>query len=40
MKIVEIFSCDQNCELHKMAEFEKEAVGFPVVCHLVAREFT
>ena len=26
--------------LHNMDEVEKEAVGFPVICHLVARLFT
>ena len=35
-----IFSCDQNCELHKIVEIVKEAMGFPVVCILVAEEFT
>ena len=32
---MKIFSCDQNCELHSMAEIEKDSVGFPV-----AGEFT
>ena len=26
--------------LHNLAEIEREAVGFPVICHLMAREFT
>ena len=33
------FSCSQKCDFHKMAEIEKEAVGFPVIYHLVAGEF-
>ena len=27
-------------DMHNMTEIEKEAEGFPVVCHHVAREFT
>ena len=26
-------------DLHNMAEIEKESVGFPEMCHLVAGEF-
>ena len=26
--------------LHNMADIEKEAMGYPVIYHLVAREFT
>ena len=37
MKIMKTLSYDQNCELHKMSEIEKQAVGFPVVCDLVAK---
>ena len=28
------------CDMYNMAEIEKEALGFPVMCDLVAREFT
>ena len=40
MKMMKIFSCSKKYDLYKMAEIEKEAVGFPPWCHLVAWEFT
>ena len=36
----QIFSFSKKCGFHKMTEIEKEAVGFPVICHPVAQEFT
>ena len=38
-KIIQFFSCGQICDLHKMAEIEREAAELPVICNLEAREF-
>ena len=40
VKILQVFSYVQICDMHNMGRIEKEAVGFPVVCHLVERGFT
>ena len=40
MKFIQLVNCCQKYDLHEMAEIDKDAVGFPVICHLVAREFT
>ena len=36
-QIVQFFSCGQIYDMN-MAENDKEAVAFPIVCHLVARD--
>ena len=40
VKIVQFFSCSQKRDLHNMAEIEKEVVGFPLMCHVMAGNFT
>ena len=40
VKIIQFFSCGQKCDSHNIVEIAKEAVGFPVICHLLTREFT
>ena len=39
-KIIQFSDIARKDHLHNMAEIEKEALGFPVMCHLVTREFT
>ena len=40
MKFIKVFNSGQDCDLYKMDEIEKEAVGFPVICHHMVGKFT
>ena len=39
-KRIQFSAVPKISHLHNKDDNEKEAVGFPVICHLVAREFT
>ena len=38
-KIIKLSAKAKEGHLHNMGDIEKEAVGFPVMCYLVTREF-
>ena len=40
MKFIQFFSCGQKYDLMKWLKLKREAVGFPIIYHLVAKEFT
>ena len=39
-KIIQFSAVVKKGHIHNLSQIQKEAVGFPVICHLVARKFT